>query len=65
MSGSLPEAARAAVREALFDVLADPDLAEARAALGLKGARVTTPADYERMLEIERGAEAAGYPRLA
>ena len=64
-SGSLPEAARAAVREALFDVLADPDLAQARAALGLKGARVTTPADYERILEIERGAEAAGYPRLA
>jgi len=65
MNGSLPEAAPASVREALFDVLADPDLAEARAALGLKGARVTTPADYERVLDIEREAEAAGYPSLA
>jgi ABC-type phosphate/phosphonate transport system substrate-binding protein len=65
MSGSLSEATAPSVREALFDVLADPDLAEARAALGLKGARVTTPADYERVLDIEREAEAAGYPCLA
>ncbi len=64
MSARLPEATRAAAREALFDALADPDLAEARAALGLKGARVTTPADYERILAIEREAEAAGYPTL-
>ena len=46
----------AAVREALFAALADPDLAEARAALGLKGARVATPADYDRVIEIERGS---------
>ena len=65
MSGSLPEAAAASVREALFDALVDPDLAEARAALGLKGARVMTPADYERVLDIEREAQAAGYPSLA
>ena len=65
-SARLPEASVAAVREALFEALADPDLAEARAALGLKGAaRVTTPADYERVLEIEGAAEAVGYPRLA
>ena len=65
ISASLPEATLASVREALFDVLADPDLAEARAALGLRGARETTPADYERVLEIERKAAAAGYPSLA
>jgi ABC-type phosphate/phosphonate transport system substrate-binding protein len=51
-----------AVRDALFAALADPDLAEARTTLGLKGARVATPAAYDRVTEIER---AAGYPRLA
>jgi ABC-type phosphate/phosphonate transport system substrate-binding protein len=65
MSAHLPEAALVSAREALFDALADPDLADARAALGLKGARVTTPADYERIVEIERYAAAAGYPTLA
>ncbi len=63
-SASLPKATVAAAREALFDALDDPELVEARAALGLEGARVTTPADYERVLAIEREAEAAGYPRL-
>ena len=53
------------VREALFAALADPELAQARASLGLIGARPTTPADYGRILDIEREAEAAGYPRLA
>ena len=65
LSARLPEATLAAAREALFDALADPELSSARAALGLKGARVTTPADYERILDIEREAEAAGYPTLA
>ena len=55
----------AAVREALFAALADPNLAEARSALGLKGARAAGPADYDRVAEIERGAVVAGYPRLA
>jgi ABC-type phosphate/phosphonate transport system substrate-binding protein len=54
-----------AVRDALFVALADPDLAEARATLGLKGARAATPADYDRVIEIERAATAAGYPKLA
>jgi len=54
-----------AVREALLAALADPNLAEARAALGLKSARVITPAGYDRVIEIERRAAAAGYPRLA
>jgi ABC-type phosphate/phosphonate transport system substrate-binding protein len=63
-SASLPESTIASVREALFAALADPDLADSRAALGLKGARPTTPADYQRVLDIERDAERAGYPRL-
>jgi ABC-type phosphate/phosphonate transport system substrate-binding protein len=53
-----------AVREALYAALSDPNLAEARAALGLKGARVMTPADYDRVIEIEREAAAMGYARL-
>lgn len=53
-----------AVREALFAALADPDLAEARTALGLKGARVAMPADYDRVAEFERAAAVSGYPRL-
>jgi ABC-type phosphate/phosphonate transport system substrate-binding protein len=53
------------VREALFEALADPDLAEARAALGLKGARIVAPAHYDRVMEIERDAAARGYARLA
>ena len=52
-------------REALFAALADPDLAEERATLGLVGAQVTTPADYDRVAELERDAAALGYPRLA
>ena len=64
-SAALPDSTIAAVREALFAALADVGLAETRAALGLKGAVVTTPADYQRVLDIEREAEALGYPRLA
>ena len=64
-TASLPPSTIAAVREALFAALADPDLAETRAALGLKGARVTTPADYDRVIEIEREAAAKGYAQLA
>ena len=55
----------AAVREALFAALADPDLAETRAVLGLVGARAVAPSDYDRVAEIEREAQAQGYPRLA
>jgi ABC-type phosphate/phosphonate transport system substrate-binding protein len=54
-----------AVRGALFAALADPNLAEARAALGLKGARVTKDDDWDSILELERSAKAVGYPRLA
>jgi ABC-type phosphate/phosphonate transport system substrate-binding protein len=64
-SARLPEATVSRVREALFAALADPARAQARASLGLIGARPTAPADYGRILDIEREAEAAGYPRLA
>ena len=63
-SASLPAPTIAAVREALFAALADPDLADARETLGLKGARATTPADYDRVIEIEREATEAGYSSL-
>ena len=64
-SGSLPAPTLVAIRQALFAALDDPDLAEARRTLGLKGARIAAPADYDRLIEIERDAGAAGYPRLA
>jgi ABC-type phosphate/phosphonate transport system substrate-binding protein len=55
----------AAVRAALRASLADPNLAEALTTLGLKGARPTSPAEYDRVIEIEREAATAGYARLA
>lgn len=61
----LGAAAISAVREALLSALADPNLAEARAALGLEGACKANPADYDQVAEIERDAAAAGYARLA
>ncbi len=64
-SVSLPAPTIVAVRKALFAALADPNLAEARAALGLKGARVATPADYDRVIALERDAAAKGYAQLA
>ncbi len=64
-SAGLPSSTIASVRSALFSALADPKLSEARAALGLKGARLTSAADYQRIVEIERAAAEAGYPGLA
>jgi ABC-type phosphate/phosphonate transport system substrate-binding protein len=64
-AASVPAPTIAVVRGALFAALADPALAEARATLGLRGARVATAADYDRVAELERDAAAAGYPRLA
>ena len=61
----LPAPTIAAVRKALFEALADPDLVEARDTLGLKGARIVTLADYYRVMEIEREAAAKGCARLA
>jgi ABC-type phosphate/phosphonate transport system substrate-binding protein len=64
-SARLPAPKIEAAREALFAALADPDLAEARATLGLTGARLVAPADYDRVMEIERDAGAKGYAQLA
>jgi ABC-type phosphate/phosphonate transport system substrate-binding protein len=64
-SRSFPPSTIAAVREALFAALDDPSLAETRDALGLAAARVATPADYDRVIEIEREGAASGYTRLA
>ena len=64
-SARLDASAVAAVRQALFAALADPNLAEARSALGLEGAREASPAAYDRVAQIERDAVAAGYARLA
>jgi ABC-type phosphate/phosphonate transport system substrate-binding protein len=63
-AASLPALTIAAVRKALIAALADPGLAETRTALGLTGARAATPADYDRVMEIERDARVAGYARL-
>jgi ABC-type phosphate/phosphonate transport system substrate-binding protein len=64
-SASLPAPTIDVVREALFAAFVDPNLAETRAALGLKGARIASPGDYDRVIEIERDAAAAGYRHLA
>jgi ABC-type phosphate/phosphonate transport system substrate-binding protein len=64
-ASNLPAITIAAVRKALIAALADPDLAETRAALGLTGARAATPADYDWVINIEREAAALGYAQLA
>ncbi len=51
-SASLPVMMLAAVRESVFEALADPDIAPSRAALGLKGARVL--AALRRLAESNR-----------
>ncbi len=60
-----PEAKVMALRSALDAAAADPDLAEARAALALEGFEVLPLAAYGRILELERAAAEAGYPTLA
>lgn len=57
------DATRSLLYRALADALADPALAPVRQALRLKGA--APPADYGRVLELERQAAALGYPTLA
>ncbi len=64
-AAGLPDRTIVAIRNALFAALADPGLAGSLWTLGLTGARLTTSAEYGRILEIERDAEAAGYPHLA
>jgi ABC-type phosphate/phosphonate transport system substrate-binding protein len=54
----------ARLRDALFAAFADPDLAAAREALLLAGIEVLAPGAYDRIVEMEREAEAMGYPVL-
>jgi ABC-type phosphate/phosphonate transport system substrate-binding protein len=63
-AASLPAPTIAAIQKALFAAVADPDLAEARATLGLNGARAVSSEDYDRVIDFEREATDKGYPRL-
>lgn len=55
----------ARLRRGLFAALADPDLAAAREALLIDGAEVLPEAAYQRIIDIERQAQALGYARVA
>ena len=55
----------ARLRAGLFAMLDDPDLAAARDAVFLAGAEVLSETAYERILDLERDAEACGYAQLA
>lgn len=55
----------ARLRGALFAALEDPALTSARETVYLAGAEVLPEAAYERILELEREAEARGYDRVA
>ncbi len=55
----------AMLREALADVVADPALAEARAALGLVGIEVLGDEDYEVLARYAAEAVARGYRELS
>jgi ABC-type phosphate/phosphonate transport system substrate-binding protein len=59
-----PPAESEQVRTALREVLADPTLASARAALLIDGVVEPDVLDYGRILEMEQEAVALGYPRL-
>ena len=52
------------LRHALAAAFADPDLAEARAVLGITGLIVPALADYDRVRTIGQAAAALGYPEL-
>ncbi|HYC24834.1 MAG TPA: PhnD/SsuA/transferrin family substrate-binding protein [Roseiarcus sp.] len=65
INAGLGENLTGAVRVALFAALNEPALAQARADIGLTGARILEDADYQRIVEIERAAAALGYRQLA
>jgi ABC-type phosphate/phosphonate transport system substrate-binding protein len=65
ISAALAPAHLEAVRAALLATLEEPALAAARATLGLAGAKILDDAAYERIVQLEREAIAAGYPELA
>lgn len=60
-----PDEVVAALRRALDALLADGSAAPAREAFGLIGFEPIPEAAYDRVLELENEAVAAGYPRLA
>lgn len=60
-----PDDVVAALREALVSVMADPALAETRAALRLSGVTVIDRSAYGAVTAIAQRAIAAGYPELA
>jgi ABC-type phosphate/phosphonate transport system substrate-binding protein len=64
-SADQPAATLAALRRALTDVMADPALAEVRAALRLAGMAVLDRRAYDIVPRLEREAIAIGYPQLA
>jgi len=55
----------AALRDGLLATAADPGLAEARAALALKGFEILPLAAYDVIDRMESGAVALGYPAIA
>jgi ABC-type phosphate/phosphonate transport system substrate-binding protein len=54
----------ALIREALLAAIADPESVEPRAALFIAGLAVLSPADYQRIVEIEAEALRHGYFEL-
>ncbi len=63
-SNATPDLTRRALADTLDDVIADPALAALRDALLLDRFVRLPPGAYDRLLEIERAAEQAGYPTL-
>jgi ABC-type phosphate/phosphonate transport system substrate-binding protein len=61
----LPREDLARLRAGLRRAAADPALAEVRADLLLEGVVVKPLSAYDRILELESAAAAAGYPDLA
>ncbi len=55
----------ARLRQGVFAALADPGLDSARTTLLIAGAEVLPEPAYQRVIELERRAEALDYPRLA
>jgi ABC-type phosphate/phosphonate transport system substrate-binding protein len=53
-----------ALRQALADIAADPELTAVKAALRLAGFALLTRGDYDAILALERQAQQAGYPAL-
>jgi ABC-type phosphate/phosphonate transport system substrate-binding protein len=60
----LPDVDLTRLRSGLARACADPSLAEVRAALLLAGIEVRPLSDYDRILDMEAEAGAAGYPEL-